>query len=345
MEVEMEHGYLLDHIMGGLYGQALGDSFAMPSMLRPEVNRERFGWFSGFMNAPDDHPAHHGLKAGQITDDTEQAMSLAQVIIEEGRVSVEGAARAIVQWYDMVDGDHNDYVGPSTRKAVAKLKTGADPHTTGRQGDTDGGAMRISPIGLINPGNLEQAVKDAATSCVPSHNTDVAISGAAAVAGAIAAAIMPGATLDIILEAGCIAAEKGLQYGAPWMGASIPRRIRLAVELANQDKDIYERLVDIYDLIGCGLATSEAVPAAFGVIAAAKGDLMTTAKYAAALSGDADTVAAMACAIVGAWKGFRSFPPSAIEIIERVNAGWNFRMTADGLTEIALLRLAEKQKT
>lgn len=336
----MEYEYILDHVLGGLYGQALGDSFAMPAMLRPEVTWKRFGWFTGFMNAPDDHPAHHGLRAGQITDDTEQAMSLAQVIIEEGDVHIEGAARAMVNWYDMVDGDHNDYVGPSTRRAVMKLKRGDDPRTTGIQGDTDGGAMRVSPIGLINPGNLEQAVKDAATSCIPSHNTDVAISGAAAVAGAIAVAFTPSATLESILDAGITAAEKGVSYGAPWMGASISRRIKWSIDLANQEKDVYERLVDIYDLVGSGLLTSEAVPAAFGVVALGKGDLMETAKYAANLSGDADTVAAMACAITGAWRGYRAFPQTVIETIDRVNGRWDFRKTAEGIAGLAIKRLA-----
>jgi ADP-ribosylglycohydrolase len=337
----MDYEYLHDHILGGLYGQALGDSFAMPAMLRPEVTWKRFGWFSKFMDAPNDHPAHHGLKAGQVTDDTEQAMSLAQVIIEEGDISVKGAARAMVNWYDMVDGDHNDYVGPSTRKAVTKLKRGDDPNLTGTQGDTDGGAMRVSPIGLINPGNLQQAVKDAATSCIPSHNTDVAISGAAAVAGAIAVAMSPDATLESILEAGSTAAELGVSYGTPWMGASISRRIKMSIELANQNKDIYERLVDIYDLIGSGLATSEAVPAAFGVIAIARGELMDTAKYAANLSGDADTVAAMACAIMGAWKGYKAFPSFVIEKINLVNSKWDFQKTAEGLTRLTLARITK----
>jgi len=335
----MDYEYLYDHILGGLYGQALGDSFAMPAMLRPEVTWKRYGWFKEFMDAPDDHPAHHGLKAGQITDDTEQAMSLAMVMIEEGGISVEGAARAMVKWYDMVDGDHNDYVGPSTRKAVTKLKKGDDPHRTGTQGDTDGGAMRVSPIGLINPGNLEQAVKDAVTSCTPSHYTDVAISGAAAVAGAVAMAMSEDATLDSILEAGIKGAEMGVTYGSPWMGASISRRIKMAIDLANQNKDHYERLVDIYDLIGCGLATSEAVPAAFGAIAISKGDLMDTAKYAANLSGDADTVAAMACAVMGAWKGYKAFPSFVIEKITQVNSNWNFKETAEGLAKLALKRL------
>ena len=334
----MQRDYLLDHVLGGVYGQALGDSFAMPAMLRPQVTWERFGWITEFLDAPDDHPAHHGLKAGQVTDDTEQAMSFARVIIEEGKITVEGAAKAIVQWYDLVDGDHNDYVGPSTRKAVAKLKKGADPRLTGKQGDTDGGAMRISPIGLIHPGDLEQAVKDTAVACTPSHNTDVAISGAAAVAGAIAAAMMPDTTLEAIIDAGCQAAEMGLAYGSPWMGASIPRRIRLAVELAHQDKDVFLRLVDIYELVGSGLLTSEAVPAAFGVLALARGEVMDCARYAANLSGDADTVGAMACAIAGAWKGFSAFPPGVSATIDRANKNWNFRKTAEELTEWILKR-------
>jgi len=331
----MQKDYLYDHILGGLYGQALGDSYAMPAMLRPADTWKRFGWVEQFYDAPDDHPAHHGLKAGHITDDTEQAMTLAQIIIQEGRITVEGAAHAMVNWYDTVDGDHNDYIGPSTRKAANRIKCGVDPHLTGKQGDTDGGAMRVCPIGLINPGNLEQAVKDAATSCIPSHNTDVAISGAAAVAGAIAMAMMPDATLDTIIDSGCLAAEMGVKYGCHWFGASISRRIQMAVELAHQEKDLYLRLIDIYDLVGAGLLTSEAVPSAFGVLSLAEGDLMTTAKYAANLSGDADTVAAMACAIAGAWKGYSAFPEQVIEIIDRVNPMWDFKKAAAGLTEIA----------
>jgi ADP-ribosylglycohydrolase len=334
----LEKSTLYDRILGGLYGQAFGDSFGIPAMLRPAETWRRYGWISTFLDAPDDHPAHHGLKAGRITDDTEQALSLAMVILEEGGISVEGAARAIVAWYDKVDGDHNDYVGPSTRRAVGKLKKGDDPHQTGWQGDTDGGAMRISPIGLINPGNLERAVLETATACTPTHNTDVAISGAAAIAGAISTAMVPGSRLADIITASRKAAEVGLAYGEPWLGASIHRRIEMAINLGRQKKEIHDVLIDIYDLVGAGLATSEAVPAAIGVLNLAGGDLLMTAQYAANLSGDADTVAAMSCAIAGAWHGFAQFPGDIIEKIDQVNPEWDIKKIAAGLTEMVTSR-------
>lgn len=335
----MERNYLLDKVLGGIYGQALGDAFAMPAMLRPEVTKKRFGRINEFLDAPDDHPAHHGLKAGTITDDTQQAMSIARTLIKERKISVAGAAEAIVNWYDMVDGDNNDYVGPSTRKAVMKLKKGYDPQTTGVQGDTNGGAMRISPIGLINPGNIEQTVLDTATACTPTHNTDVAISGASAIAGAISYAMTKNSTFNDIFNNAKRASILGLKYGSPWMGASIYKRIDLAINLAEQNKDIYDRLVDIYDIIGCGLLTSEAVPAAFGVFHIAGGDIIKCAQYASILSGDADTIAAMACAIAGAWNGFNRIPHNFVKKLDDVNNMWNFREIAEGITDLAMERL------
>ena len=62
--------------------------------------------------------------------------------------------------------------------------------------------MRVSPVGLINPGDVDRAIAEAVVACTPTHFTDVAVSGAAAVAAAVAAAMVPGATLDDILDAG-----------------------------------------------------------------------------------------------------------------------------------------------
>jgi ADP-ribosylglycohydrolase len=198
--------------------------------------------------------------------------------------------------------------------------------------------MRVSPIGLINPGNLTRAVEEAAISCTPTHNTDVAISGASAIAGAISAAMQPDSTLNEVIEASCRAADMGLSFGTPWVGASISRRIKLAMELCDQRKETFDKLIDIYDLVGAGISTSEAVPAAIGVLYLSGGDLLTTAKYAANLSGDADTIAAMACAIAGAWRGYSQFPEFVIETIDRVNPEWNIRNIAEGLTDLVISR-------
>jgi ADP-ribosylglycohydrolase len=331
---------LLKKIRGGFYGQALGDAWAMPAMLNPQKTREFYGgYIETFLDGPKDHPVHHNLTAGQVTDDTEQAAAIAEVILEEGGVSEAGVARALVNWYQRIGGDDSPYVGPSSRRAIQAIMRGEDLREVGRFGDTNGAAMRVSPIGLINPGNLGQAIEDAVAACVPSHNTDVAISGAAAVAGAISKALVSGSTLEDVVKAGITAGHEGRKFGNVWLGASIPRRIQWAVDLVSSDKPVRDRLQDVYDLIGTSLAMSEAVPAAFAVLVMAEGDPTQAAILAAALSGDADTVAAMACAIAGAWKGIDVFKPEHLETLEKANPWLDFERLTSGLYKIANQRL------
>jgi ADP-ribosylglycohydrolase len=328
--------HILSKILGGLYGQALGDAWAMPALLTPSDTWERYGgWIKEFLPGPEDHPVHSGLSAGRVTDDTEQAFALAEAIIQDQRVTIEGAARAIVAWYERVGGDNCPYVGPSTRRAVLAIKRGEDLQTTGRHGDTNGAAMRIAPVGLIHPGDLKGAVEDAYLACVPTHHTDVAISGAAAVAGAIAIALQPGATLEEIVQAGQTAAEMGRAYGYRWLGASVSRRISLAVEIASRETPERVRLQELFELIGTSLAIPESVPAAFGVLTMAQGDPKQAAIYAAALSGDADTIGAMACAIAGAWQGVDAFEPAVLSQLETCNPELDFHGVALGLAAIS----------
>jgi len=330
------NGWLYQHILGGLFGEALGDAWGMPALLAPEETWQRYGgWIDRFHPGPADHPVHAGMSAGRVTDDTEQAFALAQAIIADGRVTPEGVARAVVGWYAAVDGDHSPYIGPSTRRAVQAIRHGEPLDRTGLRGDTNGAAMRVCPVGLIHPGDVHGAAQDAALSCIPTHNTDVAAAGAAAIAGGIAQALVPAVTLTEIIEAGKQAAREAIQWAAPWMGASVPRRIELAVELARANKPVRERLQDLYDIIGTTLATTESVPAAFGVLVLAEGDLMQTATYAANLSGDADTIGAMACAIVGAWQGLDAFPEEVIAVLRRVNPKLDFERIAMGLCQLA----------
>lgn len=325
-----------DQILGGLYGQALGDAWCMPAMLTPAQTWERYGgWVDRFLAGADDHPVHGGLQPGRITDDTEQAFMLARSIIEDGGVTLDGAVRAVLRWYDSVGGESCPYIGPSTLRAVRQLRAGVDPRQSGLRGDTNGAAMRVSVVGLIHPGDLEGAAADAAIQSTPTHNTDVAMAGAAAVAGAVAVALTPGAQLADILRAGVAAAEIGRQRGPAYMGASVARRIELAVAIASKLSDPRERIQELYDIIGSTLATSESVPAAFGVLAMAGGDPMQTAIYAAALSGDADTVGAIACAIAGAWRGAGALPEEVRATLRGANPELDFEQTARGLADLA----------
>ncbi|MCD4686452.1 MAG: ADP-ribosylglycohydrolase family protein, partial [Anaerolineae bacterium] len=201
---------LKNKILGGLYGQALGDAWGMPAYFDLDHTWQAFdGWIEELLPGPADHPVHFGLPAGRITDDSEQAFSLATAFIQHGGVTLEAAVEAIIAWYDRVGGDDSPYVGPSTRRGVQALKRGEDPHTTGLWGDTNGAPMRISPVGLMHPGDPMGAIEDAATVCTPTHNTNVAISGACAVAAAISIAMTERASLDTIVSAGVLGAELG----------------------------------------------------------------------------------------------------------------------------------------
>lgn len=336
------YGYLLDHVMGGVFGQAIGDAFGTPALLRPEDTQKKFGWINSFLTPPIEHPAHGGFCAGHITDDTEQAMSLAMVMIRDKKASVEGTAEAIVNWFNAVGGENSPYVGPSTKKAVMALKNGADPYNSGKTGDTNGSAMRVSVVGLLNACNAEKAGDDAAITCIPTHNTHSAVAATSAVAAAVAKAVCADSTIDAVIEAGISAAKKHMWDGEPWFASDVSRKISAAVAIAKDEyRSVKQRLMDLYDFIGGGFLASEAVPSAFGIFAMGGGDVMKTAELAVNMSGDADTIGAMAVAVAGAFSGFSKIPESAVKMIETVNPDWAFRTIACGLAELAWERLNE----
>jgi ADP-ribosylglycohydrolase len=178
-----------------------------------------------------------------------------------------------------------------------------------------------------------------------SHLLHFETGGAAAIAGAVAQALTPNATLDEIISAGMNAADEARRAGAPWMGASVSKRIAMAVEIAQRETDARERIRELADVIGSTLAMADSVPAAFGVCGMARGEPIQTAMYAAALSGDADTVGAMACAIAGAWRGANAIPRDVIATLRDANPELDFDRVADGLTTLARHFTAETQRT
>ena len=69
---------------GALYGLAVGDALGMPteSLPRPEIVARYGPLLEDFQPGPPDQPLAPGLPAGTVTDDTEQALLLAELIIE-----------------------------------------------------------------------------------------------------------------------------------------------------------------------------------------------------------------------------------------------------------------------
>src|SRR5437764_1088693 len=81
--------------LGALYGLALGDALGMPtqSLPRAEIVARYGAVVGGFRPGPDGHPLAAGLPAGSVTDDTEQAVLLARLVVA-GRRGAAAAASA-----------------------------------------------------------------------------------------------------------------------------------------------------------------------------------------------------------------------------------------------------------
>ena len=143
------------------------------------------------------------------------------------------------------------------------------------------------------------------------HNTGVALAGAAAVAAAVSAGI-DGDPLPVAIGRAVAAAASAASRGHWTAGADVAARITWATGLvAGLPQD--QVLDTVYRLVGTSLATQESVPAAFAVAAASPGDPWLACRLAASLGGDCDTIAAMTGAICGACHGAGAFPAAARE--------------------------------
>jgi ADP-ribosylglycohydrolase len=325
---------------GALYGLAIGDALGMPTqMLSRREIAERWGpLLTGFEPAPPDHPIAAGLPAGAVTDDTEQAVLLGRLLVRgRGTVDPRELAEALVRWErDMAARGSLDLLGPSTKRAVAAIGEGVPPDEAGASGTTNGAAMRITPVGIAvsldppeaaSPETAPPATRPSLSTLVDqvvavsrvTHNTGVALAGAAAVAAAVSAGLS-GADVDeataFAVDAASIAADRG-----HWVaGADVAARIEWATRLAS-GRDVAAAAEVIYTLVGTSLATQESVPAAFAVLAAVPGDPWRACLLAASLGGDCDTIAAMAGAVAGACHGVGAFPAGALAVIDAHGLG------------------------
>jgi ADP-ribosylglycohydrolase len=329
---------------GALYGLAIGDALGMPTQLlsRPQIVARWGPLLTGFEPAPDEHPIAAGHQAGDITDDTEQAVLLGRLLAAgRGRIDAAELARALVAWEaDVKARGSLDLLGPSTRRALAAVQAGLPPEEAGATGDTNGAAMRIAPIGIAvpvtlppatptrgdsrkqatpappaAPGGLDNLVDRVVEASFVTHGTSLALAGAAAVAAAVSAGVS-GGTVGQAVASAVQAARLAAGRGRWVAGADVATRIEWATQLvAGLPRDQAADL--IYRLVGTGLATQESVPAAFAALVATPDEPWLTCRFAASLGGDCDTIAAMAGAVAGACHGVAAFPGQAIAVIDR----------------------------
>lgn len=323
----------LDKAYGCLAALALGDAFGMPTeFLTPQQITAEFGQVVRLVPPPAWHP-HVKLPPGSITDDTGQALALAAVYLRHGHMTAESAAQALLEWAENNRGNLDLYIGPSTRRALEALQAGTSPRESGTKGTTNGAVMRVAPIGIVRAGNFAATLADTVEACLPTHNTALAISGAAAISFAIAAAMRDDASLDSVLEAAMEGAAQGRQHGAWVWTPPLETRITLAVRLVREAESERRALQALYDYVGVDMLISESIPTALGLAVLANGDPMLAVRYGANIGGDTDTIGAIAGAVSGALQGIGAVDRSLLNEVEQVNR-LNLEKVARGLVEI-----------
>lgn len=326
----------LDNILGTLYGQAIGDAMGMPTELWPiQRIRTKFnGKVTTFLDGTDDNDIAINFKAGEYTDDTNQAFAILDALIENNwEPDSDILVKHIMAWADKVGAWDNNILGPSSKASLTLIRNGQNPESVTKNALTNGCAMRIAPIGaLYEPKEIDDLVKMVYAVTKITHSSDVAISGASMIAGAVTAAVA-NYNWDDIISFAEKANDLGFTLGSSTWAAQTKNRLEIGLELANKYKGNDEAFSKaIYETVGTGTMISEGVPAAVAISYYAR-DVKKSAYICTNLGGDTDTIGAMATAICGAKVGASVIPEDWKQLIDSKNKQHNISNLAKQISE------------
>ena len=316
---------------GALAGLALGDALGMPTQaMSPEQIRAVYGRITGLVDGDASQPYAPGMPAGSVTDDTEQALLVASLLIRgrgssSGHVALNAVefAHALLAWEDsMIERGSLDLLGPSTKAALERVRAGEDPLTVGGAGTTNGAAMRVTPIGIAVSTEDPEAFAEAVwSSCRVTHATRQGFQSAALVAAAVSMGIDAQRTFTFPEDVRSLL-WKALTYveSLPARGAWTPEpdvvaATRRAMQLVANPSCLSRKL--LVEQVGTSVASAHAIPMAFALLARAPSPQVFI--DAGSIGGDTDTIGAIAGAMLGAAIGVRYLPAGMLSRIEEVS--------------------------
>lgn len=307
---------------GALAGLALGDALGMPTQaMSPQQIQTVYGHVTGLVDGDKSQPYAPGMAAGSVTDDTEQALLIASLLLKGHgsglNLDASEFSHALLAWEDsMIERGSLDLLGPSTKAALERVRAGENPLRVGGEGTTNGAAMRVTPIGIAASTSDRQLFADAVwSSCQVTHATRQGFQSAALVAAAVSLGIDAGAAdvTDLLWKA--VAFVRSLPERGAWSPEpDVVAATHRALKLAAQPSSSLEWLAG---QIGTAVASAQAIPMAFALLA--RDPSPRALLQAANLGGDTDTIGAIAGAILGASLGVEVFDAYGLAQVEQVS--------------------------
>lgn len=314
----------LDRILGALSGAASGEtlgtinSFVWMPVWRKDIELGSRG---------DD-------AAGCASDDARQA--------PETEMTREGVANSLNDWFMSMGSSDPLAAGPGTRRALETRDQGEAIDVIGGAGAADSAAMRLAPIGVFaGLANLDigQTTDLVEAACWPVHVTSRAISGATAVAWAIAVAVR-GDAWDDIMQAALTGAGAGAVRGIKVDGEDLVARIAAARALAAASTSVQTLAEGIPKLPGADGPCANLIPGAIAIADFVQGNPARAIEIGGSLHADPDAITAIAAAICGAYAGTNCLPVDWRPLIDR-NAPISLLKWAQSLEDLARAHVSD----
>ena len=315
---------IADRFRGALLGSACGDALGRPAEASsPARIKARHGQIREFM------PWHgwNGGPVGTFTDDTQLTLWTARAILDAGDEHPATFGRTLVERLDVIRG-----IGRATRQAIVRHRDGKDWWQAGVPSAGNGVAMRIAPLGLAFGHDLTALRRETARNAVVTHADRLAVASGIVQAYAVArltrtasGSLDPKAFLAELVDVLHGLDDAGAVERRPDAGADPVRLVDRITELADMlDLTPSEAFARTYN----GAFVLESLPAAIWSFLTNADDPEEAIVVAVNGGYDADTVAAMAGAMAGAYHGEIGLPDRWLDDLE---AAADIRAIADRL--------------
>jgi ADP-ribosyl-[dinitrogen reductase] hydrolase len=186
----MPHSSRVDRVRGCMLGMAVGDALGGPlEGLSAQQIRTHYGRVRNYVDGVQawKRKPHRWRMRGLYTDDTQQALALADVLLDFGRVDPERLAElylALLMPKGSFVGAHRG-IGRSFRHVLAALEQGSPALLAGQSTAGIGAAMRIAPVGLYFAHQNCSMFDAVMAASLMTHRDIRSLSGAFAVAHAV----------------------------------------------------------------------------------------------------------------------------------------------------------------